>query len=370
MQHVKSGLVTYDEALKHVSNPDDFALRFRGIASTSDGTWDDFEGDAETATSRPDEARGGRPAAGAEDGRRGLHRALLARAAPLGRLAGRASVMLAGSSPRRVRRVGAALRPRDPRDASSSFFETKGHARVAERLARAERPDAALHERRHGAVQARLHGRGERARTSAPPPRRSACASRASTTISRTSAAAAPPHLLRDARELLLRRLLQAGGDRVRLGARDRALRARPEPPRGHGVPRGRRGRARSGSEEIGVPARADLPARRGRQLLVDGRHRPVRPVHRDLLRPRRPSRASQTTTRPSDSGRFLEFWNLVFMQFDRDAQRHADAAAEAVGRHGRRARAHDAGARRAEAATTTPICSRRSSRAPRSCRA
>ncbi|MFQ5418312.1 MAG: type IV pilus twitching motility protein PilT [Myxococcota bacterium] len=43
MQHVKSGLVTYDEALRHVSNPDDFALRFRGIASTSDGTWDDFE---------------------------------------------------------------------------------------------------------------------------------------------------------------------------------------------------------------------------------------------------------------------------------------------------------------------------------------
>jgi hypothetical protein len=39
--------VTYDEALKHVSNPDDFALRFRGIASTSDGTWDDFEKDEE-----------------------------------------------------------------------------------------------------------------------------------------------------------------------------------------------------------------------------------------------------------------------------------------------------------------------------------
>ena len=44
MQHVKQGLVAYDEALKHVSNPDDFALRFRGIASTSDGTWEDFEG--------------------------------------------------------------------------------------------------------------------------------------------------------------------------------------------------------------------------------------------------------------------------------------------------------------------------------------
>jgi twitching motility protein PilT len=45
MHLVKNNLVTYDEALKHVSNRDDFALRFKGIASTSDGTWDDFEGD-------------------------------------------------------------------------------------------------------------------------------------------------------------------------------------------------------------------------------------------------------------------------------------------------------------------------------------
>ena len=45
MQHVKNELITYDEALKHVSNPDDFALRFRGIASTSDGTWENFEGE-------------------------------------------------------------------------------------------------------------------------------------------------------------------------------------------------------------------------------------------------------------------------------------------------------------------------------------
>ncbi|MEE2663094.1 MAG: type IV pilus twitching motility protein PilT [Myxococcota bacterium] len=42
MSHVKSGLITYEEALRHVSNPDDFALRFRGIASTSDSRWDDF----------------------------------------------------------------------------------------------------------------------------------------------------------------------------------------------------------------------------------------------------------------------------------------------------------------------------------------
>ena len=40
---MKAGLVTYEEALNHVTNPDDFALRFRGIESTSDATWDNFE---------------------------------------------------------------------------------------------------------------------------------------------------------------------------------------------------------------------------------------------------------------------------------------------------------------------------------------
>lgn len=47
MDLVKRELVTYDEALKHVSNPDDFALRFRGIASTSDANWDDFTAEGE-----------------------------------------------------------------------------------------------------------------------------------------------------------------------------------------------------------------------------------------------------------------------------------------------------------------------------------
>jgi twitching motility protein PilT len=42
MSLVKQDLVTYDEALKNVSNPDDFALRFRGIASTSDSNWSEF----------------------------------------------------------------------------------------------------------------------------------------------------------------------------------------------------------------------------------------------------------------------------------------------------------------------------------------
>ncbi len=36
----KSGLITYDEALRRATNPDDFALRVRGIQSTSDLTYD------------------------------------------------------------------------------------------------------------------------------------------------------------------------------------------------------------------------------------------------------------------------------------------------------------------------------------------
>ena len=53
MHLVKSELVTFEEALKHVSNADDFALRFRGIASTSDGTWDEFDKDEDEAGRQP-----------------------------------------------------------------------------------------------------------------------------------------------------------------------------------------------------------------------------------------------------------------------------------------------------------------------------
>jgi twitching motility protein PilT len=40
---MKENLITYEEALKHCTNPDDFSLRVKGILGTSDGTWEDFE---------------------------------------------------------------------------------------------------------------------------------------------------------------------------------------------------------------------------------------------------------------------------------------------------------------------------------------
>ncbi|MDF1565886.1 MAG: type IV pilus twitching motility protein PilT [Deltaproteobacteria bacterium] len=40
---LKKGLVSFEEALRQATNPDDFKLRVSGIASTSDSSWDDFE---------------------------------------------------------------------------------------------------------------------------------------------------------------------------------------------------------------------------------------------------------------------------------------------------------------------------------------
>ncbi len=40
---IKEELITYEEAIKQCTNPDDFALRYSGISSGSDGKWDDFE---------------------------------------------------------------------------------------------------------------------------------------------------------------------------------------------------------------------------------------------------------------------------------------------------------------------------------------
>ena len=73
----------------------------------------------------------------------------------------------------------------------------------------------------------------------------------------------------------------------------------------------------------------------------------PLRPVQRALLRPRPRARLRPAAGGgPDECGpqcdcdRCLEFWNLVFMQYDR-ATTGPDAAAEAVHRHRRRRRAH-----------------------------
>ena len=51
----REDLITYEEALAQATNPDDFALKVRGIASTSDARWDQFD--------KPDRGDAGQAAA-------------------------------------------------------------------------------------------------------------------------------------------------------------------------------------------------------------------------------------------------------------------------------------------------------------------
>ncbi len=43
MSLLRGKLISYDEALRQSTNPDDFALRVKGILATGDTPWDDFE---------------------------------------------------------------------------------------------------------------------------------------------------------------------------------------------------------------------------------------------------------------------------------------------------------------------------------------
>jgi len=49
MQLWRDDLITFEEAMAQASNPDDFALRARGIDSSSDARWDDFDRDEEVS---------------------------------------------------------------------------------------------------------------------------------------------------------------------------------------------------------------------------------------------------------------------------------------------------------------------------------
>jgi twitching motility protein PilT len=71
---LKEGLITFDEALKHCTNPDDFALRVKGILATSDTTWEDFEvleKEKEEEKKEEKKLRFGRPSEEKMDDRRG-----------------------------------------------------------------------------------------------------------------------------------------------------------------------------------------------------------------------------------------------------------------------------------------------------------
>jgi alanyl-tRNA synthetase len=102
-------------------------------------------------------------------------------------------------------------------------------------------------------------------------------------------------------------------------------------PDRGHaGLPPERSGspstptttRRRIWLDEIGVDPRFTRfsPLRREGQLLVHGRHRSLRPCS-EIFYDHGPEVAGGPPGSPDEDGdRYVEIWNLVFMQYDRDA--------------------------------------------------
>ncbi len=176
-----------------------------------------------------------------------------------------------------------------------NYFAKAGHEAAAVVAAgAAQRPDPDVHQCRHGAVQERLHRPGE----AALPARRDLAEMRARRRQAQRPRQCrlhrAASHLLRDARQLLVRRLLQGPRDRARLEPGHQGIRAAEGQAHRDRLCRRRRS-VQSLEEDRRAPRAAHHPHRRLRQLLADGRHRPVRPVLGNLLRPRRqdPRRAA-----------------------------------------------------------------------------
>ena len=108
----------------------------------------------------------------------------------------------------------------------------------------------------------------------------------------------------------------------------------------------------------IGVPRDADRPAAARGELLAGRADRPVRPVQRALPRPRPGVGHARTTCPGGDNERFLEYWNLVFMQYDQDPIGTPDAAAGQEHRHRPRPQPHGAASSRASTRSSRPTSS------------
>ena len=204
-------------------------------------------------------------------------------------------------------------RRRDPRALRRVLRRARPHGRAQREPRAGRRPDAPVHELRHGPVQGRADRRREaglRAGRGLPalPARR-----RQAQRLRGGRADAAPPHAVRDARQLELRRLLQARGDPLGVGvphARPRRSRPSGSPPpstRPTTSPTSS-GRTRSACRPERLVRWGDFPAGDEKNWWRMGDVGPVRPVLGAPLRPRRAPRprarsASRTTASTARAG-------------------------------------------------------------------
>jgi twitching motility protein PilT len=99
MMLFRRNLITYEEALRQATNPDDFALQVSGISSTSDARWDEFDKPAE-------------PAAAGKRSPQAWGRTADGHAGAAGRAAGEDALSARGEGGRRARRRASRARQR------------------------------------------------------------------------------------------------------------------------------------------------------------------------------------------------------------------------------------------------------------------
>ena len=151
-----------------------------------------------------------------------------------------------------------------------------------------------------------------------------------------------PLHLLRDAGQLQLRGLLQGRRHPDGLGAAHRGLRPRRRPPLGHRPRRPTTRPSRSGSTRSAC--RPERIQRMGDEdnFWAMGETGPCGPDS-EIFFDKGEAYGHDGGPKHGGSDRFVEIWNLVFMQFNRDADGRADRPAAQEHRHGRRPRADPA---------------------------
>ncbi len=238
------------------------------------------------------------------------------------------------------------------------YFADNGHTVVPSASLIPHDPTPALHHRGHGALQALLPRRGARALR----PR--------AVSIQKCFRALghrhhrhdpAPPDLLRDDGQLLLRRLLQGGRHPLRVGPGHRGLRPRPRAPLGH-----RAHLATTRPPSSGATSSACRPsASSASARTTSGRWATTGPCGpcSEIFFDKGPQFGADGGPAYGGEDRFMEFWNLVFMQYERGTGRDDGRAADEEHRHRRRASNGSCRSSTASSRSSRPTCSRRCSR-------
>ena len=197
------------------------------------------------------------------------------------------------------------------------FADERPRNRAVVAARAAQRPDLDVHQCRHGAVQERLYRRREAALSARHHLAEMRARRRQAQRPRQCRLHRAASHLLRDARQFLVRRLLQGPRDRAGLESGHQGVR----PAEGQAARRpsistttrrsisGRRSRAcrsraSSASPAPTISGRWATPARAGR-------------ARKSSTTTATRSGAARRARRRPDGDRFIEIWNLVFMQFE-----------------------------------------------------